>query len=94
MISDRLLLPLSQAQRPLYAGVDLGGTNIKAALVDDTGRLIAFHTEKTHAERGPEDAAGALSTLGDGHNGKDALCPTRGLMNLVSSTTEAPPTVT
>lgn len=60
MISDRLLLPLSQAQRPLYAGVDLGGTNIKAALVDDTGRLIAFHTEKTHAERGPEDAAARM----------------------------------
>ena len=60
MTSDRLLLPLSQARRPLYAGVDLGGTNIKAALVDDTGQLLAFHTEKTHAERGPEDAAARM----------------------------------
>jgi glucokinase len=57
---DRLLLPLSEARRPLYAGVDLGGTNIKAALVDDAGRVVAFHTEKTHVERGAEDAAARM----------------------------------
>jgi len=56
----RSILPLAEAERPLYAGVDLGGTNIKAALVDDRGRLVAFHTEKTHAERGPEDAAARM----------------------------------
>lgn len=60
MSIDRVLLPLSQASRPLFAGVDLGGTNIKAALVDDAGRMIAFHTERTHAERGPEDAAARM----------------------------------
>jgi glucokinase len=60
MSSDRTLLPLAQATQPLYAGVDLGGTNIKAALVDDRGRLVAFHTEPTHASRGPEDAAARL----------------------------------
>lgn len=58
--SDRDLLPLSEATQPLYAGVDLGGTNIKAALVDDEGRLVAFHTEPTHAARGPEDAAARM----------------------------------
>ncbi len=60
MSSDRLLLPLSEACRPLYAGVDLGGTNIKAALVDDSGQMVAFHTEQTHVERGPEDAAARM----------------------------------
>jgi glucokinase len=59
-VSDRHLRPLAEARRPLYAGVDLGGTNIKAALVDDEGRLLAFHTEKTHADRGPEDAAARM----------------------------------
>jgi glucokinase len=54
------LLPLSAATFPLYAGVDLGGTNIKAALVDDEGRTVAFHTEPTHASRGPEDAAARM----------------------------------
>lgn len=53
-------LPLASAQQPLYAGVDLGGTNIKAGLVDDLGRTIAFHTEPTHADRGPEDAAARM----------------------------------
>ena len=55
-----MLLPLSDAIRPLYAGVDLGGTNIKVALVDDDGRIVAFHTEKTRPERGPEDAAARM----------------------------------
>ena len=34
-MSTRPLLPRAQARLPLYAGIDLGGTNIKAALVDD-----------------------------------------------------------
>lgn len=60
MSSDRTLLPLSEATRPFYAGIDLGGTNIKAALLDDLGRIIAFHTEPTYAARGPEDAAARM----------------------------------
>ena len=60
MSGTRVLVPRAEVRRPLYAGVDLGGTNIKAALVDDLGRLVAFHTEKTHADRGPEDAAARM----------------------------------
>lgn len=60
MAADRVLLPSAEAERPLYAGVDLGGTNVKAALVDDRGRVVAFHTEPTRAERGPEDAAARM----------------------------------
>ncbi len=54
------LLPLAAATRPLYAGVDLGGTNIKTALVDDAGRVVAFRSEPTLATRGPEDAAARM----------------------------------
>lgn len=61
--NTRSLLPLSQARLPLYAGVDLGGTNIKAALVDDDGRIVAFHTEPTHADRGPEDTAARMGRM-------------------------------
>lgn len=60
MSGGRKLVSLREARRPIYAGVDLGGTNIKAVLVDDLGRVVAFHTEKTHAERGPEDAAARM----------------------------------
>lgn len=59
-MTARTLVPLAAATPPLYAGIDLGGTNIKAALVDDSGRLVAFHTEPTHADRGPEDAAARM----------------------------------
>jgi glucokinase len=62
-MTKRSLLPLSQARLPLYAGVDLGGTNIKAALVDTDGQMVAFHTEPTHATRGPEDAAARMGRM-------------------------------
>jgi glucokinase len=54
------LVPIVEATSPFWAGVDLGGTNIKVALVDDRGRMVAFHTERTHADRGPEDAAARM----------------------------------
>lgn len=60
MNASRTLTPAAEAIRPFFAGVDLGGTNIKSALVDNRGQLIAFHTEKTHADRGPEDAAARM----------------------------------
>ena len=53
-------LPLARAEWPLYAGIDLGGTNIKAGLVDDRGRTLAFHTEPTRVDQGPEDAAARM----------------------------------
>lgn len=55
MPSDRV--PLAEAKLPLFAGVDLGGTNIKTALVDDAGRVVVFRSEPTQAARGPEDTA-------------------------------------
>jgi glucokinase len=58
MPSDRV--PPADARHPLFAGIDLGGTNIKSALVDDAGRVIAFHSQPTHAARGPEDAAARM----------------------------------
>jgi glucokinase len=58
--AGRRIVPPAEATPPLYAGIDLGGTNIKAALVDDAGRLVAFHTEPTHADRGPEDTAARM----------------------------------
>ena len=38
----------------LYLGVDLGGTNIKAGVVDDAGRPLSRVSIPTQAERGPE----------------------------------------
>jgi len=62
-MTKRFLLPLSEARLPLSAGIDLGGTNIKGTLVDDDGRMVAFHTEPTHAARGPEDTAARMGRI-------------------------------
>jgi glucokinase len=51
------LLAAAAAQRPLFVGVDVGGTNIKIGLVDDAGRPVAYRSISTEEERGPADAA-------------------------------------
>ncbi|GIW87580.1 MAG: glucokinase [Isosphaeraceae bacterium] len=43
-----------QFQAPFYLGIDLGGTNIKAGVVDDTGRPLSSISRPTEADRGPE----------------------------------------
>jgi glucokinase len=46
----------SEIQKPFYIGIDVGGTNIKLGLVDDTGRTLAYHTMRTEQDKGAEDA--------------------------------------
>ena len=59
MTHERNFIPLAQAAPPLFAGIDLGGTNIKAGVVDDRGHPLSWHSVPTHVERGPD--AGALA---------------------------------
>lgn len=56
MSDHRILCPVDDAKRPLFAGVDVGGTSIKIGLVDDEGRTIAFASIPTDEARGCEDA--------------------------------------
>lgn len=57
MSHDRKFIPLDLAQRPFFAGVDLGGTNIKVGLIDDLGRPLAWHGIRTDAHLGPKSGA-------------------------------------
>ncbi|TWT99995.1 Glucokinase [Botrimarina colliarenosi] len=41
----------------VFAGVDIGGTNIKIGLVDDAAQTLAHESLPTEQERGPADAA-------------------------------------
>ncbi len=59
-------IPLASAQTPLFAGVDLGGTNIKFGIVDDLGRTLGRSSIPTQVERGPEEA---IRRMGEGLNG-------------------------
>ena len=49
-------IDLASAQRPLFLGFDVGGTNIKLGVVDDRGRPLADTKIVTEEERGPRDA--------------------------------------
>lgn len=44
------------ATRPLFLGIDVGGTNIKLGIVDDEGRVVGKTHLATQEQRGPEDA--------------------------------------
>lgn len=48
---------------PIYAGVDIGGTNIKVGLVDDQAKTLAYESIPTESERGAEDAAQRVNAL-------------------------------
>lgn len=52
---------VSAAQAPFFAGVDLGGTNVKIGVVDDLGRTLSYLTEPTEAEQGAEKGAKRMS---------------------------------
>jgi len=58
---------VASATRPLFVGVDVGGTNTKIGLVDDEGRSLARVSIPTEEEKGPEDlvarAAAAIDTM-------------------------------
>ena len=62
--SDRSTwLSAAKATRPLFVGLDLGGTNMKAGIVDDAGRTVAYHSEPSHVDRGPDDVARRLGGM-------------------------------
>ena len=47
----------------LAVGIDLGGTNLRAALVDSTGKILASDRCKTPVKEGPEATVQAMKTL-------------------------------
>jgi glucokinase len=46
-------------------GIDLGGTQVRAALVDESGGLVARREELTHANGGPDRILSQIRTLSD-----------------------------
>jgi glucokinase len=50
------IIPVNQSQAPYFAGVDIGGTNIKIGLVDNCGQTLAFDSIITNEHAGPQQA--------------------------------------
>ncbi|MCC6493159.1 MAG: ROK family protein [Pirellulales bacterium] len=57
MAETTQVLSASAARHPLFVGVDVGGTNIKLGIVDDSGRTVAYRSIATEEGRGAPDAA-------------------------------------
>lgn len=55
-MSQRQILPVSEAEFPYFYGVDVGGTNIKIGLLDNRGRTLAFRSIPTEEAAGPGPA--------------------------------------
>lgn len=67
-----------------YIGIDLGGTNIKGALVSAEGEILKEHSIPTRVDLGPEAVAGrigqVIAQLSDGESavgGVGVGCPAR-----------------
>jgi glucokinase len=52
---------LEAGRTPFYLGLDLGGTNIKAGVVGDSGQALASVSGPTRAELGPEVGLDSLA---------------------------------
>ena len=72
MSTKQPIIPIDQAVRPLFLGVDVGGTSTKIGLVDNVGKTLGYTVIDTEEPRGPADAMqrvvaaskGMLSSLG------------------------------
>jgi len=55
MAHHRKLIPARRAQPPFFAGVDLGGTNVKVGVVDNLGRPVSWLSIPTETRKGAAD---------------------------------------
>lgn len=60
MAHARQLVSLADARPPFFAGVDLGGTNIKIGVVDDLGQTLGWTKLATEVQLGPQAALGRI----------------------------------
>ena len=49
---------------PFYLGIDLGGTNVKSGVVDDSGRPVSSESVETNAAAGPDAGVRTLAEAG------------------------------
>ncbi len=56
-------IPSKAAQKSLYVGLDVGGTNIKIGLIDDAGQTLAYNSMPTEQDKGAEDACRRMAQV-------------------------------
>ena len=56
MPTNQPIVSLDKSQGPYFAGVDIGGTNIKIGLVDSCGQTLTYDSIATEEPLGPQQA--------------------------------------
>ena len=56
-----------------YAGIDLGGTNIKCGIVDETGTVIKYESIPTNREKGFSNVVSTI-TCEKSFKSRECLC--------------------
>ncbi|MGL4594560.1 MAG: ROK family protein [Thermoguttaceae bacterium] len=56
MIEERIHFSVSEAQYPLFIGINFGGMYLKIGVIDNEGRTVSFFSTPHHAELGPDEA--------------------------------------
>lgn len=59
----------------MFVGIDVGGTNLKAGLVDETGRIVAAERRPLGTFQGPEAFAADLALLASAAAEKGGVAP-------------------
>ena len=54
MADTPVITETSNANAPLYWGIDIGGTGIKIGLVDSSGQTLVYERIATRESEGPE----------------------------------------
>jgi len=54
---------VAKLQTPFFAGIDVGGTNIKCGLVDAAGQTLAYHAMRTEQDRGGENGCQRIAAV-------------------------------
>ncbi len=57
----QVITPLEKSQLPYFIGIDVGGTNTKIGIVDDSGQTLGYLSIPTIEEQGPQ---GLISRAG------------------------------
>ncbi len=61
MSNNPVITKAVQAVKPLFWGIDIGGTGIKIGLVDDLGQSIFYDSIPTQEARGPQEAVDRIA---------------------------------
>ena len=63
MTSLQAKICIEQATRPLFWGIDVGGTSIKTGLVDDSGKTVRFEKLPTQEADGAQAAVDRIAAM-------------------------------